>query len=130
VRMGASGAPPQQEHRVDARRHFRVSTFVDMARMSRYGDIVNGRWIQTPQRLGAAIRDARREAGLTQVQLAAKAGVSRAWLIEIEAGASERAELGKVLATVRALDLCLELSPVDDAATDAEAAALDYLAGL
>ena len=101
-----------------------------MARMSRYGDIVTGRRIQTPQRLGAALRDARREAGLTQVQLAAKAGVSRAWLIEIEAGASERAELGKVLATVRALDLCLELSPVDDAATDAEAAALDYLAGL
>lgn len=107
-----------------------MSTLVDMARMSRYGDIVNGRRIQTPQRLGAAIRDARRAAGLTQVQLAAKAGVSRAWLIEIEAGVSERAELGKVLATVRALDLRLELSPADDAATDAEAAALDYLAGL
>jgi len=107
-----------------------MSTLVDIARMSGYGDIVTGRRIRTPQRLGAAIRDARRATGLTQVQLAAKAGVSRAWLIDLEAGAGERAELGKVLATVGALGLCLELSPVDDDATDAEAAALDYLAKL
>ena len=98
--------------------------------MSRYGDIVKPRRVQTPQRLGAAIRDARRDAGLTQVQLAAKAGVSRAWLIEIEAGAGERAELGKVLATVHALDLSVELSPLDPPGTDAESAALDLLAGL
>ena len=107
-----------------------VSTYVNIVRMSRYGDIVKARHVRTPQRLGAAIRDARREAGLTQVQLAAKAGVSRAWLIEIEAGAGERAELGKVLATVHALALSVELSPLDDSGTDAESTARDYLAGL
>lgn len=110
--------------------HRQLSTYVDFVTMSRYVDIVTRRQIHTSQRLGAAIKDARRGAGLTQAQLAAKAGVSRAWLIEVEAGTNERAEFGKVLSTIQALDLSIEVAPSDDVVTAAEAAARDYFAGL
>ena len=40
--------------------------------------------------LGAAIQDARRAAGLTQVELAERAGVSRPYLAHVERGRSSR----------------------------------------
>ena len=107
-----------------------MSAYVDIDGVSRYADIVKRRDIHTPQRLGLAVREARREAGLTQVQLAQTAGVSRAWLIALEAGANERAELGKVLSTIQTLHLTVQLGPAETPATEAEAAALDYIAGL
>jgi HTH-type transcriptional regulator/antitoxin HipB len=67
--------------------------------------------ITTPARIGAAIRGARTRAGLTQNQLAERAGVSRRWLITLEQGQGERAELRKVLDTLDALDLDLTLAP-------------------
>jgi transcriptional regulator with XRE-family HTH domain len=57
-----------------------------------------------------AIKQARIDQGLTQKALAEKAGVSRAWLIDFEQGRARRVEFGKVLDTIRALGLELDLS--------------------
>lgn len=54
--------------------------------------------------LGAAIRDARKSRGWTQQQLAEAANVSRQFVLDIERGARLRAELGRVLRILRALD--------------------------
>lgn len=63
----------------------------------------------TGRQLGAAIHDARVQAGLTQAALAERAGVSRKWLIGLERGARTGAELGKVLAVLNALHLSIQL---------------------
>ncbi len=70
--------------------------------------------LSTPARSGATILSARRREGLTQAQLAERAGgVSRRWLISLEQGGkSERAELGgKILDTLDALGLDLSVTP-------------------
>ena len=54
----------------------------------------------------ATIRAARRARGLTQAQLAARAGVGRQWLVALEKG-HDRAELGKVISVMNALGLTL-----------------------
>jgi HTH-type transcriptional regulator/antitoxin HipB len=59
----------------------------------------------TPAQIGAAVRGARKRQGLTQTALAERAGVSRRWLITLESGQADRAELGKVLDTFDALGL-------------------------
>lgn len=56
--------------------------------------------------LGAAVRQARQDKGLTQADVAARAGVSRPWLSHLENG-KRSVELGKVLAVLDALDLCM-----------------------
>lgn len=68
--------------------------------------------ITDPQSLGAAIRQARGTRGWTQAQLAERAGVSRAFVLDLERGARARAELFRVLAVVRALGKAVAL--VDD----------------
>ena len=62
--------------------------------------------IRTPLDLGLVIRDRRRKLGLSQTELARKAGVGRQWIVSIERGKSG-AELGLVLRTFSALDLSL-----------------------
>lgn len=42
--------------------------------------------IQTSQQLGAAVRGARKQLGLTQAQLALAAGVGARFVVELEAG--------------------------------------------
>ncbi|MFK5634280.1 helix-turn-helix domain-containing protein [Ornithinimicrobium sp. LYQ103] len=59
--------------------------------------------------LGAAVRRARREAGLSQQALADRAGVSRQWLSRMEAGKGPSVELGKVLDVLAALGLAVDL---------------------
>jgi len=54
--------------------------------------------------LGAAIQDARHEAGLTQAVLAERAGVSRPYLAQVERGRTSRL-LDLVLDLLRVLDL-------------------------
>lgn len=66
--------------------------------------------LTTPAQVGAAIRGARTRAGLTQSELAERAGVSRRWLITVEQGQGERAELAKILDTFDALGLYLVLT--------------------
>jgi len=61
--------------------------------------------------LGRAIRDKRKQLGLTQAELAEKAQVSRAYIVMLEQGSGIRAELGRVLRVIRALDLQLALTP-------------------
>jgi HTH-type transcriptional regulator/antitoxin HipB len=76
--------------------------------------------------LGAEIRAQRLARGLTQAELAARAEVSRAFVVDIERGKRPRAELSRVLAVVRALDLALALVPDESGDFDA---ALDELLG-
>lgn len=62
--------------------------------------------------LGAAIRAQRRGRGWTQADLADRAQVSRRFVGELEAGQRTGAEIGRVLAVLRALDVAISL--VDD----------------
>ena len=65
---------------------------------------------------GAALYQRRVDLGLTQAEVAARAGVSRQWLIAAERG-KETAELGRMLRVLRVLNLGLEVvSAEDDAA--------------
>lgn len=70
--------------------------------------------VRTAADIGGLIRTRRRALGLDQRELAARVGVSRLWVIEIERG-KPRAELGLVLRTLAALGIHL------DAATEREA---------
>jgi y4mF family transcriptional regulator len=81
--------------------------------------------------LGWAIRDARTVAGLTQHDLADRAGVSRAWLARVEAG-HRRAEIELLIRTLDALGLSLSLGPTPaaDADDDPELDEALRLAGL
>lgn len=56
----------------------------------------------------AVIRATRRAHGLTQAELAERAGVGRQWLVALEKG-HERAEQGKVVAVLHALGLTLSV---------------------
>jgi transcriptional regulator with XRE-family HTH domain len=80
-----------------------------------------------PQSLGAAVRQARDVHGWTQAELAERAGVSRAFVLDLERGARSRAELGRVLAVVRALGLAVAL--VDDRRPDDFDEVLDQVLG-
>ena len=60
----------------------------------------------TPRDIGALARDARRELGMTQTQLATKIGASRFWVPEFEQR-KPRAELGLILKALKALRLLL-----------------------
>lgn len=62
--------------------------------------------IKTPTDLGALIRDRRTKLKLGQEELAKTVGVSRKWVVEVEAG-KPRAAVGLILRTLRALDLAL-----------------------
>lgn len=56
------------------------------------------------------VRGRRAELGISQVELARRAGVSRKWIYEFEAG-KPGAELRFVLTVFRALDLRLSVGP-------------------
>lgn len=86
-----------------------MSTFVDFRRKWTYDHVMSLRRVATPADLGAVVRESRLAARLTQAKLAAAAGVSREWLLGLERGARPRAELGKVLAVLDALDLPLTI---------------------
>ena len=81
--------------------------------------------------LGWAIRDARSALGLTQGQLAERAGVSRAWLARVEAG-HRKAEIELLMRTVNALGLSFSLVPTPPAhaAADPELDEALRIAGL
>ncbi len=66
--------------------------------------------IQTSRAFGSAVRRARKRRGLSQVELAARAGVGRPWLSELETG-KRTAELGRALSVLSALDLAVSFVP-------------------
>lgn len=81
-------------------------------------------------RLGAVVRDARRSRHLTQQELAQRSGVSRGWLVRLEAG-HPTAEPATVLRVLRALDLELVVRTTERTADQiaAEAALAAMLDG-
>lgn len=64
--------------------------------------------IRTSRELGAAIRQTRKDQGLSQAALAAQADVGRPWLSELETG-KQTAEVGRVLRVLDALGLAAVL---------------------
>jgi HTH-type transcriptional regulator / antitoxin HipB len=60
--------------------------------------------------LALYVRDRRRQLGMTQVELADAADVSRRWLSSLEAG-KPTAEIGLVLRTLEALGVILDARP-------------------
>ena len=64
--------------------------------------------VTTAEDLGNLVRDKRDALRMTQRQLAALAGVSRLWLVHVEAG-HPGAEFGRILQLVASLDLRFDL---------------------
>lgn len=83
--------------------------------------------IETPAAAGAMIRARRTARGLSQQSLADMAGVSRKFLIDLEAG-HDRAELGKTLAVMAALRLILAATDPIPRGSDFDPARRDYAA--
>lgn len=63
--------------------------------------------------LSICIKQARKNCGWTQAELAEKSGVSRDWIIRLESAKSS-VELGLVLRTLKALNLPLSIDPYRD----------------
>jgi HTH-type transcriptional regulator/antitoxin HipB len=85
--------------------------------------------ISTVRDVGGAVRHARRQAGLSQDQLAALAHVSRPWLSRLETGANPGAELRKVLDVVAALGLTIDLTPAPQPTSDDDDPFADLFGG-
>lgn len=74
--------------------------------------------VRTVQDLSATARGRRRDLGLAQQVVAERAAVSRAWLVDFEAG-KPTVELGKVLAVLGALSMTLTVTDGSARATEA-----------
>ena len=75
--------------------------------------------LRTTQDVAIAVRTARKQQGLTQAQLAQRAGVGRDWLIRLEKG-NPRLELSKVFDTFAALGLALTVVEVTAPTPDSD----------
>lgn len=96
---------------------FNLSSFVDMLEFIAMN-------IQAVNDLGALIRDRRNKLGLTQQELADKAGVSRVWVVALEQG-KPTAQIDLVLRTLRELGLSLR---VDSESPDSSSKGIDLSA--
>ena len=68
--------------------------------------------------IASAVRGRRQELGLSQGDLAARAGVSRKWLNQFEAGGRASAELGLVLRVLDAAGLTMHAEPRGEPSRD------------
>jgi transcriptional regulator with XRE-family HTH domain len=68
--------------------------------------------VYTPRSLGAAIRHYREEAGLTQAQLADRAGLNRTYLSDLERG-SETEQLRRLLRVLKQMGVRMTLQKAD-----------------
>lgn len=68
--------------------------------------------VYTPASLGEAVRHYRKEAGLTQAQLAEMAGLRRSYLSELETG-KETEQLKRLLRVLRQLGVRITLDEAD-----------------
>ena len=66
--------------------------------------------ISNARDLGLYLRERRREAGLSQDELAIRAGVSRRWLSGFEGG-KPTAEIGLIFRVTAALDMVVDVKP-------------------
>jgi len=73
--------------------------------------------IRSPQQLGAALRAARKQLGLTQPQLALAAGVGVRFIVDLEAG-KPTLRLELVLRVIDALGGVVQLSGLPSVAAD------------
>ena len=73
--------------------------------------------LRSSRAFGAAVKAARTQQGLTQAEVAQRAGVGRPWLSELESG-KRTAELGRALSVVDALGLAVSLTPVVQSGPD------------
>jgi HTH-type transcriptional regulator / antitoxin HipB len=80
--------------------------------------------IRSIRDLAAVVRGRRVDLGLSQADLASRAGVSRKWVYELEAGKAT-AEFGLILRVLDAMGLALEATATDDASTSSEGSAVD-----
>jgi HTH-type transcriptional regulator / antitoxin HipB len=62
---------------------------------------------RTLTQLGLAVRRVRDRRGLSQAELAARAGVSRQWVIAVEQGRTNGLEVGLLMRVLDALDASL-----------------------
>lgn len=69
--------------------------------------------VTTAQEIGLAIRERRKELGLSQQALADRVAVGRQWLVEVEQG-KPRAEIGLLLRTLNALALHVSIASEKD----------------
>ena len=83
-------------------------------------------FIRTPADLGAAIRDRRKSLGLSQSELAKRAGVGRQWLVAVERG-KPGVELALVLRVLDTLDMPLMTSTLPSATTGVAGVNLDAI---
>lgn len=68
--------------------------------------------VDSKRELGAVLRVSRRRLGLTQADVAERAGVQRTWLVRLEAG-RENPTFDKLLSVFRALGVGMDLEPRD-----------------
>lgn len=68
--------------------------------------------VYTPSSLGAAIRHYREQAGLTQAELADRAGIHRSYLSELETGA-ETEQVRRIFRVLRQLGVRMTLHEAD-----------------
>ncbi len=80
--------------------------------------------ITSTRDLAAAVRGRRQSLGLSQADLATRAGVSRPWLSDVEAG-KPTAEIGLVLRLVDALGFRLDLTPENNQNSDDPTTSVD-----
>ncbi|MGC1513225.1 MAG: helix-turn-helix transcriptional regulator [Acidimicrobiales bacterium] len=80
--------------------------------------------ITSTRDLATAVRGRRQSLGLSQADLATRAGVSRPWLSDVEAG-KPTAEIGLVLRLVDALGLRLDLTPENNQNPDEPMTSVD-----
>jgi len=78
----------------------------------------------TPTEMGKFVREVRREAGLTQAQLAGAAGVGVRFVIELEAG-KPTAQIGKALHVLALLGCKVGIEPPIAPETDRDDAAVE-----
>lgn len=60
-------------------------------------------------RLARSVKRLRLDRGLTQVELARRAGVSRVWIINLERGETEGLEIGRLMRVLDELDANLTI---------------------
>lgn len=75
-----------------------------MTSMASDSGLINARSLA---RLGLAVRMLRQRREWSQAELAAKAHVSRQWIIALEAGQTEGMEIGRLMRVLDALDASL-----------------------
>ncbi len=74
--------------------------------------------------LAAAVRGRRKDLGMNQAELARRAGVSRKWIYEFEAGKAT-AELSLLLRVLDELGLALDVAPRPDVPASGGAVTVD-----